>query len=590
MTTLLRVSTAGNVDDGKSTLIGRLLVETNSVPLDTLEAIRKASKDFEGGFDYSLITDGLSSEQEQKITIDVAYRYFRSDKRQFILADTPGHAQYTRNMVTGASTSDVAIVLVDVSKGVTTQSRRHAIISSLLGVSHLIVAVNKMDLAEFAEDKFLAVKEQFSDFSANLNIKDIRFVPVCALHGDNVVARSAKMPWYEGDTLSQLLDGLYTKSDQNLTEFRFAVQRVVPTPNGRLYMGRIASGEIKVGDPVVVLPAGHEAKVSEVTTPTGTGSGSSGQSISLKLDREIDVSRGDMLAAPDNMPIVDTTFDSHLIWLDEAAFIPSQIYWMKHGTAWTRARVEEIDHKIDVDTLDRVPAQGISLNEIAKVSVSALRPLAFDPYAQNRETGSFILVDPATERTVAGGLIIDRVSMARRTVDPGQRKTILFTGLSGAGKSSIAERVYKSLKLAGIPATWLDGDSLRKGLSKDLKFTKEARQENLRRMAEVAKLFNNEGLHVVASFIAPLEEHRDLVREIVGEDAFVEVFVDASLEVCAKRDPKGWYKLNKAGQIKEFTGINAPYERPGEPNLHLTTETLSIDESVDKVLNLLLRN
>lgn len=588
----MRVSTAGNVDDGKSTLVGRLLMETHNIPVDVVESIRKQSKDFPGGFDYSLVTDGLSSEQEQKITIDVAYRYFSTEKRQFILADTPGHVQYTRNMATGASTADLSIVLVDAAKGLTSQSRRHAVVSSLLGISHLIVAINKMDLVDYSEEKYEDLKAQFTKFSSRLSIKDIRFVPVSALHGDNVTSKSPKMPWYNGENLKETLDTIYTQGDRNRIDFRLSVQRVTRVADSfRGYAGQISSGVVRVGDSLAVLPNGSEVKVASILSPKGeVQEAGCLESVTLTFDREVDISRGDVLAPVNNLPHVGTDFEAILIWFDEEPLNQSLPYLLKRGTQWSKARIQSLRYRLDVETLRKKNSATLGLNDIGRAEITTFKPLVFDAYAKGREMGSFILVDPNTFKTAAAGMIVDRRARASKAVKTEVAKTVLFTGLSGAGKSTVASKVYNSLKLAGLPVTWLDGDSLRKGLSGDLGFSSEDRHENLRRMAEVAKLFNQEGIQVLGSFIAPTKKDRDLIKKIVGENSYVEVFVDAPLAVCQKRDPKGWYKKASAGAVKTFTGVDSKYEPPAKPDLILKTDEQSIDECVNQVFNLLIKD
>ena len=596
MSELLRLATAGSVDDGKSTLIGRLLFDSKSIFADQLEAVERTSRERGDGYvNLALLTDGLRAEREQGITIDVAYRYFATPKRKFIIADTPGHVQYTRNMVTGASTADLALVLIDARNGVLEQSRRHAFIASLLGIPHLVVCINKMDLVDWSQKRFEEIRDEFRTFAMRLEVHDLTFIPVSALHGDNVVTRSASMDWYEGSPLLHHLEEVYIASDRNLIDARFPVQYVVRpqgTPDAghhdyRGYAGTVAGGVFKAGDDVVVLPSGFSSKVTAVRGPGGDELTEAypPQSVTIQLADDIDIGRGDMICRPHNRPLVGSDIDAMVCWFsDTASLSVGSRYIVRHTTRQAPARVEHLDYRLDVNTLHREgTAEGLTLNEIGRVRLRVQTPLMFDPYRRNRATGSFILVDPVSNDTVAAGMILGAeqanldsnvvwhaTAVSRQERGP-SGMTIWLTGLSGSGKSTVAVELEHRLVAAGRSAYLLDGDNLRHGLNSNLGFSAADRAENVRRVGEVARLFADAGLVAVVSLVSPYRADRDLVRQ-AHEDAglpFVEVFVDTPLEVCEQRDPKGLYARARAGEIQGFTGIDDPYEVPERPDLTL---------------------
>ncbi|GLY41994.1 adenylyl-sulfate kinase [Amycolatopsis sp. NBRC 101858] len=578
---LLRIATAGSVDDGKSTLIGRLLFDSKAIFTDQLAAVERASR--ERGEDYpdlALLTDGLRAEREQGITIDVAHRYFATPKRKFIIADTPGHLQYTRNMVTGASTADLALVLVDARKGVREQSRRHAFLASLLGIGHLVVCVNKMDLVDWSQERFDEIREDFRRFAMKLDIADLTFVPVSALHGDNVVHRSASMPWYEGTSLLHQLEEVHVASDRNLIDARFPVQYVIRRSDFRGYAGTIAGGVFKPGDEVVALPSGFTSKVRAVWGPGGTrlSEAFTGQAVAVELADDLDLGRGAMLCRPGNRAESAREVDALVCWFSErASLTPGSSYVVRHTTTETRGSVERLEYRLDVTTLHRDSAESLSLNDIGRIRLRTRAPLLFDPYRRNRATGGFLLVDEHTGDTVAAGMItgapvspvVWHTAAVRREDRPTRGATVWLTGLSASGKSSVAVELERRLVAAGRPAYLLDGDNLRHGLNAGLGFSPEDRAENVRRVAEVARLFADAGVVAIASLISPYEQDRASARAVSGDLPFVEVFVDTPLEVCEARDPKGMYAKARAGEIRGFTGIDAPYERPSSPDLVL---------------------
>jgi bifunctional enzyme CysN/CysC len=595
MSELLRLATAGSVDDGKSTLIGRLLYDSKAIFSDQLEAVERTSRERGDGYtNLALLTDGLRAEREQGITIDVAYRYFATPKRKFIIADTPGHVQYTRNMVTGASTADLAIVLVDARNGVLEQSRRHAFIASLLGIPHLVVCVNKMDLVDWSQDRFDEIRDDFRRFAMKLEVHDLAFVPMSALFGDNVVARSDNMAWYEGTPLLHHLENVYVASDRNLIDARLPVQYVIRPQQGadpelhdyRGYAGTVAGGVFKPGDEVVVLPSGFTSRVAEVRGPGGEvlQEGFASQAVTIRLSDDIDVSRGDMICRPHNRPSVGQDLDAMVCWFSEkSSLAPGSRYRVRHTTRTVTGQIELLDYRLDVNTLHRdEQAERLTLNEIGRVRLRTQAPLTFDPYRRNRATGSFILIDPDTNNTVAAGMVlgaeqanVTNVVWHANAVERRERHskglTVWFTGLSGSGKSTVAVEVERRLVAAGRPAYLLDGDNLRHGLNADLGFGAADRTENVRRVGEVAKLFADAGVVAVVSLVSPYRLDRDRVRaahEQAGLE-FVEVFVDTPLGVCEARDPKGLYAKARAGEVTGFTGIDDPYETPPSPELVL---------------------
>jgi len=598
MATLLRLATAGSVDDGKSTLIGRLLFDSKAVMEDQLASVERTSK--ERGHDYTdlaLVTDGLRAEREQGITIDVAYRYFATAKRKFIIADTPGHVQYTRNMVTGASTAQLVIVLVDARHGLLEQSRRHSFLASLLGIQHIVLAVNKMDLVDWDQERFEKIRDDFHEFAARLDIQDVTTIPLSALNGDNVVTKSDVAPWYEGPALLSHLEEVYIAGDRNLVDVRFPVQYVIRPQtrehaDHRSYAGTIASGVMRPGDEVVVLPAGKTTRITEIEGPSGPLTEAfASMAVSISLADDIDISRGDMIARPNNQPHVTQDFDATVCWMaDETSLEPGRDYVIKHTTRTTRARVTALDYRLDVNTLHRdKSATALKINELGRVTLRTQVPLLLDEYSRNAAIGSFILIDPDTNGTVAAGMVRDTSPAATRAATPNavrhqnlvtaqdrlsRGSTVWFTGLSGSGKSSVAMLVEQKLLESGRPAYVLDGDNLRHGLNADLGFTMDDRAENLRRLAHIATLLADSGQIVLVPAISPLEEHRALARKVHADQGydFYEVFCDTPLEDCERRDPKGLYAKARAGEITHFTGIDSPYQRPKKPDLRLTPE------------------
>ena len=612
---LLRFTTTGSVDDGKSTLIGRLLYETKSIYDDQYAAIEKTSR--RKGLkkvDLAYLLDGLAAEREQGITIDVAYRYFETPKRKFIIADTPGHIQYTRNMVTGASKADCAIILIDARNGMLTQSKRHGFIISLLQIPHLIVAINKMDLVNYAEDVFSRIVEEYENYSQKLDIHDIVYIPVSALKGDNVTAKSKKMPWYDGTTLLHCLENIHVTADRNLVDFRFPIQYVIrPHLDFRGFAGKIISGTITPGEEVVILPSGKSTSIKSVTTYDGDlQEAFSPQSVVLSLTDEVDVSRGDMIVRKKNLPQIANRLEAIICWMDEKAMTTATPYIMKHTTKSVKARITKVVYKIDIDTLHRKPADTFLLNEIGRVEISTSDPIFFDLYKINHATGSFILIDPLTNNTVAAGMIRDaarhiedyvdnqsgdgdkprksqhtirhdlNISLIDREKQNGHKAAVLwFTGLSGSGKSTIASALEKKLFSLNCKTALLDGDNIRQGLCSDLGFSPEDRKENIRRAGEVAKIFFEQGNIVLCTFISPFKQDRELARSLFAKDRFIEIHVHCDIDECRKRDPNGLYKKVQSGLIKDFTGLSSPYEPPEAPELIINTKKLSVRECVD---------
>ncbi len=611
MATLLRIATAGSVDDGKSTLIGRLLYDSKAVMEDQLAAVERTSKERGHGYtDLALVTDGLRAEREQGITIDVAYRYFATAKRKYIIADTPWHIQYTRNMVTGTSTAQLAIVLVDARHGLLEQSRRHAFLASLLGIQHIVLAVNKMDLIDWDRERFEKIRDDFHEFVARLDIQDVTTIPLSALAGDNVVTKSDKTPWYEGPSLLSHLEEVYIAGDRNLMDVRFPVQYVIRPQthehaDHRSYAGTVASGVMRPGDEIIVLPAGKTSTITAIDGPTGPlEEAFAPMAVSVSLADDIDISRGDMIARVHNQPHTTQEFDATVCWMsDDAALEPGRDYIIKHTTRTTRARVSDLDYRLDVNTLHRdKSATALKLNELGRVTLRTQQPLLLDEYSRNSVTGSFILIDPDTNGTVAAGMVRDTTPAASRSATPNavrhanlvtaedrlsKGSTVWFTGLSGSGKSSVAMLVERKLIELGRPAYVLDGDNLRHGLNSDLGFSMADRSENLRRLAHIATLMADSGQIVLVPAISPLEEHRELARKVHTDQGFefFEVFMDTPLADCEARDPKGLYAKARAGEITHFTGIDSPYQRPKNPDLQLSPDDL--DAQAQRVVDML---
>jgi bifunctional enzyme CysN/CysC len=613
---LLRFLTCGSVDDGKSTLIGRLLYDSKMIYEDQLAAVMKDSK-VHGttgtDFDPALLTDGLKAEREQGITIDVAYRYFSTDQRKFIIADTPGHEQYTRNMATGASTCDLAVILVDARHGVVTQTKRHSFIVSLLGIKHIVVAVNKMDLMDWSEDVYQKIRKDFNDFAARLDFVDTHFIPMSALKGDNVVDRSEFMPWYDGAPLLHHLENVNIAADRNLVDMRFPVQYVTrPDLNFRGFAGTMASGVMRQGDEVVSLPSGQRSKIKSIVTYDGDIEAAfPPMSVTVTLEDEIDASRGNMLVHPNNIPHVGNEVEAMLVWMHEAPSRHGGTYLIKQTTQATPGVLSELRYKVDVNSMRKISGddgeelEPLGLNEIGRVRITLHRPIVFDPYKKNPATGSFVIIDRMTNATVAAGMIIDRVSSRSKSsagspvsqnitregtlVADQERQQLLgqraatfwFTGLSGSGKSTVAKALEQKLMAEGRACYILDGDNVRHGLNRDLGFTMEDRSENIRRISEVARLFNQAGIIVITAFISPYQKDRDQARAIIGAECFQEVFIDTPLAVCEERDPKGLYKKARAGEIPQFTGISDPYEAPVKPEFVVKTAEQELAASVD---------
>lgn len=611
---LLRFTTSGSVDDGKSTLIGRLLYETNCIFEDQFAAVEKTSQQRGNErVDLALLLDGLAAEREQGITIDVAYRYFTTAKRKFIIADTPGHEQYTRNMITGASTSELAIILIDARYGVITQSKRHGFLISLLQIPHLVVAVNKMDLVDYAEEPYQKIVKDYSEFSQKLDIHDISFIPISALKGDNVTTRSANMPWYEGQTLLHMLENVHVAADKNFVDFRFPVQSVLrPNLDFRGFSGTLTSGTIKVGEEIAALPSGKIARIKSIVTYDGDlEEAYVGQAVTLTLDSEIDISRGDMLVRTHNLPHVGNEFDVNLCWMDEQPMNLRSHYLLKHTTQKVKAYIWDIQYKIDVNTLHREKTDQFVLNEIGRITIKTARPLFFDSYKKNHGTGSFILIDPLTNRTVAAGMIrgeacdVKAVTKTKHAESQcssnvqweggvitaqdwerrnGHKGIVLWcTGLPGAGKSTVAKVLVKLLFNKGCQVMMLDGDRMRHGLCGDLGFNDQDRSENIRRVGETARLFYEQGNIVICTLISPFHDDRNFVRSILPEGAFCEVFIKCDIDVCKRRDPKGLYKKAEAGEIKDFTGIDSPYEEPENPEIIVETDIQSVELIVEHI-------
>ena len=618
---LLRFITCGSVDDGKSTLIGRLLFDSKMLYEDELAKIEADSKTqgaVGGKFDPSLATDGLKEEREQGITIDVAYRYFSTAKRKFIIADTPGHEQYTRNMATGASSADLAVILIDARHGVMTQTKRHSFIVSLLGIRHVIIAINKMDLVDFDEAIYDQICADYSTFSRRLDLPDLHFIPLSALNGDNVVDRSENMPWYNGSTLMNRLESVYIGSDRNLQDFRMPVQWVNrPNLDFRGFCGTIASGIIRKGDDVMVMPSKKTTRVKEIVAADGNmDEAFAPLAITLTFEDEVDASRGDVIVKPGNVPATSDNVEAMLVWMAEEPMVPGKTYIVKHSTQTITGSIESLRYQIDVNTLRSSPSPQLNLNEIGRCRLSLNEPICFDPYKNNRSTGALILIDRLTNATVAAAMILDRsasgkklaaweeeivvegdtqeagdlseVTAEEREARYGQKPaTVLLTGLTSSGKTTVAKAIERKLFDSGRAVTVLDGQQVRRGLSKDLGFSFEERSENLRRSAYLANILNDAGIICIAAFVAPNATVRDKVAGVVGTERFLTVHVDAPIELCRERDSRGQYAEADAGKLKEFSGVTAPYEVPESPDLVLKTGEQSVDECADAVIALL---
>ncbi len=601
---LLRFITCGSVDDGKSTLIGRLLYDSKMIFEDQLAALERDSKNVgtQGeAIDFALLVDGLAAEREQGITIDVAYRFFSTDKRKFIVADTPGHEQYTRNMITGASTADLAVILIDARKGVLTQTRRHAFLASLVGIRRIVLAVNKMDLIGWSHERFDTIVAEFTEFAGKIGLSDILPIPISGLNGDNISSRGAHSPWYNGPILMEHLETVPLDEDRLASlPFRMPVQWVNrPDLDFRGFAGLIASGSVAPGDEVRILPSGRTSRVKRIVVHGGDlDRAGAGHSVTLTLADEVDVSRGDVIAAANAAPETADRFETTLVWMADASLTPGKSYWMKIGTSLVSAQVSEIDYKIDVNTLAETPAQFLGLNEIAACKVTLDRQIAFDPYVDNHDTGGFILIDRTSFATVGAGMIRSAlrrahnihwqgldVTRAARASIKGQLPAVLwFTGLSGAGKSTIANLVEKKLHSLGRHTVLLDGDNIRHGLNKDLGFSDADRAENIRRVAEVARLMADAGLVVLVSFISPFRAERALARSLTPPGEFFEIHIDTPLSVAETRDVKGLYAKARAGEIKNFTGVDSAYEPPEKPEIHIDTTQLTPADAAELIV------
>ena len=619
---LLRLLTAGSVDDGKSTLIGRLLFDSKKLYDDHLAALERDSKRIGhagGDIDYALLLDGLKAEREQGITIDVAYRYFSTNKRKFIIADTPGHEQYTRNMVTGASTANLAVILIDARKGVITQTKRHTFLVSLLGIKHIVLAVNKMDLMDYSQKVFDDICADYKNFITGLDLPDITFIPLSALKGDNVVDLSDKMPWYHGKSILEHLESVHIASDRNLADFRFPVQYVLrPSIDFRGFSGKIAGGVIHKGDEVMALPSRKTSKVKSIITYDGElDYAHAPQSITLTLEDEIDISRGEMLVKPDNQPKVEQHFEAMLVWMDEKPMNPNTQFYIKHNTNNTKARIDKLNYLVDVNSLEHYEKSHFELNEIGRVVITTVKPLYFDAYKKNRQTGAFILIDPMTHNTSAVGMIIDKVASKElpfRISDKQKHQivegkslisqseyqsryeqkaaSIWITGLHGSGKNQLAYTLERKLFERGVVVVLLDGKTVRGGLSKELDFSRADRAEHLRRVAHLSKMLNDKGIITICSFISPEEDIRNQVADIIeGNEAehkvqdakhFHLIHMDADLEFCKQNDAYGLYEKAAKGEIHNMPGIDCPYEKPNNAQLHL--QAGKPEEAVEKVL------
>jgi bifunctional enzyme CysN/CysC len=607
---LLRFITCGSVDDGKSTLIGRLLFESKMLFEDQLAALEADSKKLGTRgeeIDYALLMDGLAAEREQGITIDVAYRYFSTDRRKYIVADTPGHEQYTRNMVTGASTADLAIILIDARKGMLVQTRRHSYLVSLIGVRHLVLAINKMDLVDYSQDVFERIRSEYLEFASKIGIEKITVMPISGVKGDNIVEQSINTPWYSGPTLMQHLETVEI-DEQRLQglAFRMPVQWVNrPDLDFRGFAGTIASGSIKPGERIRVSPSGRESTVARIVSADGDlEQAVANQSVTLTLTDEVDISRGDVIARIEAPAPSADQFEATIVWMSDEPMLPGRNYLMKIGTKTVTATVMPLKYKVNVNTLEHMAGTKLELNEIGVVGLELDRAIAFDSYQENRDTGGFILIDRRSNSTIAAGMLhfalrradnihwqaLEVDKTARRAMNSHGSAVIWFTGLSGAGKSTVANLLEKRLHAAGKRTYLLDGDNLRHGLNKDLGFTATDRVENIRRVAEVAKLMVDAGIIVLTAFISPFRAERQMARELMAQGEFVEVFVDLPLAVAESRDPKGLYKKARSGLLKNFTGIDSPYEKPENPEIHLNTDACTIEAAAERIYQHLLES
>ncbi|MGY8645030.1 MAG: sulfate adenylyltransferase subunit CysN [Candidatus Poseidoniales archaeon] len=604
---LLRFITCGSVDDGKSTLIGRMLYESHMLFDDQLSSLESDSKKIgtQGdNIDFALLVDGLAAEREQGITIDVAYRFFSTDKRKYIVADTPGHEEYTRNMATGASTADIAIILVDAEQGVLTQTRRHSFIVSMVGVKKVLLAINKLDLVDYSEEVYNNIVSEYQEFANNaLNIDSITPIPISALMGDNVVHKSENTPWYNGQTIMQYLETVEVHDQKISQSFRMPIQWVNrPNSEFRGFSGLIASGEIKSGEEVKILPGGKKSSIKDIVTWSGNlESASAGQSVTVTLDDEIDISRGDVMISAKSSCGESDQFQAHVLWMNDDAMMPGRQYLLKSNTQSATLTLGKLKHKIDVNTLEHLPAKILQLNEIGVCNLSLDKRIAFDPYEENQTMGGFIIIDRMSNNTVGMGLIdfalrrsenihwqkmdVSKESRAKQKLQT--PKVIWFTGLSGSGKSSIANILEKKLQSLGRHTITLDGDNIRHGLNRDLGFTEADRVENIRRVGELAKLMLDSGLICITSFISPFESERSMARTLVSENEFIEVFVDTPLSVCEQRDVKGLYAKARAGEIPNFTGISSPFETPKNPEIRIDTTNISAEEAANQIVKFL---
>jgi len=605
---LLRFITCGSVDDGKSTLIGRLLYESQMIFEDQLatlasDSIRAGTRG--GELDFALLMDGLSAEREQGITIDVAYRLFETDTRKFIVADTPGHEQYTRNMVTGASTADLAVILVDARKGVLTQTRRHSHLVSLLGIRQVVLAINKMDLVDYSPDVFAGVQRTYGEFASRIGLTDVTYIPLSAVCGHNILERSDLMAWYEGPTLMEHLERVPVANDMATRPFRLPVQWISrPSADFRAATGTIVSGSIEVGQRVRVLPSGRESRIGRILVgDRDTSQAAAGESVTMSLTGELDVSRGDVISAADTPPGVSDLFEATIVWMHDRPMLQSRTYLMKIGTQTAMATVAPLKYKVDVNTMEHVAAKKLELNDIGVCGIELDHPVVFEPYHVNRDLGGFLLIDRVTNATVGAGLLhfalrraqnvhwqaLDVHKAARAELKDQKACVVWFTGLSGAGKSTIANLVEKRLHALGRHTYVLDGDNLRHGLNKDLGFTDADRVENIRRVAEVARLMVDAGLIVLVSLISPFRAERRMARQLLEADEFFEVFIDAPLAVLERRDPKGLYKKARRGELRNFTGIDSPYETPEHAELRIDTTRSTAEMAADTILERLQR-